>query len=535
MANQASLQSAAIAAFVALVIVSGPAAADIGLDPAFGNGGKIFVNFGAQDVPRALLLAPDGKLLMAGFANLAGSGDDIAMSRHLPNGSLDQAEFGIGGKVVHQYLWRDQVNGMALQPDGKIVAVGIGAASNAGSVHVSSIYRFNADGSTDSTFSDDGWTALRYDAISGGEFADVCVLPDGKILAAGVCRGNINGGRNGFGAMRFLPNGDLDPSYGARFYELSNLVSGPGHAVFTPDGGIIFANQIWPTAGPEFVLLRLDAFGDRDFSFGTGGFVFPGIPTENSHYDTPICLLPDGRILLAGTTAYGANLRQYTVLRLESNGVLDPTFGTLGRTDIRIGPESRCYGMTVAPSGKILVVGTGTPGVGQAAQAGAARLTADGVLDSGFAPGGTFMVDLLQNASDFFVQCVVDGGGGIIACGQAGSDFVLARLTSPVAGVDATPWAGNAIALSVAPNPTRGASRVDFSLARSAEVQLSVFDSRGRRIRTLAGEQFPPGNASVAWDGTGDDGRSVAPGVYFVRLAVDGRTAGEPSRVVLVR
>ncbi len=319
-----------LAAF--LVLVSSEVVAQPVLDPNFGTGGKTFVDFGTDVTPNAMLRQPDGTILTGGYARFGGGpgGDAIALSRHLPNGSPDPG-FGTGGMAVRQFTFRDQLNGMARQPDGKIVAVGVRSASTAGSLHISSIYRFNADGSTDSSFSDDGWTAWRYDAVSSGEFADVTVLPDGNLLAAGVCRGNINGGQYGFGAMRFLPNGDLDPSYGTRLFHLPNLGPGRGHAAFTPDGGVIYANQISLPA-PEFVLMRIDASGVRDTSFGSGGFAFPGIATFNASFDTPIRLLPDGRILVAGTTNSALSRPQYTVLRFQSNGTLDTTFGVGGRT-----------------------------------------------------------------------------------------------------------------------------------------------------------------------------------------------------------
>jgi flagellar hook assembly protein FlgD len=57
-------------------------------------------------------------------------------------------------------------------------------------------------------------------------------------------------------------------------------------------------------------------------------------------------------------------------------------------------------------------------------------------------------------------------------------------------------------------------------------VELVLFDARGRRVRALVAGKYDPGEHTVTWDGTDDQGRPVASGVYFARLAVDGVEAG---------
>lgn len=76
---------------------------------------------------------------------------------------------------------------------------------------------------------------------------------------------------------------------------------------------------------------------------------------------------------------------------------------------------------------------------------------------------------------------------------------------------------------AVYPSPARGSAMLRYVLARSATVQLAIFDALGRRMRRLV----PPTSESaseydVRWDGTDDTGRAVPPGVYVVRLGVDG-------------
>ncbi len=80
---------------------------------------------------------------------------------------------------------------------------------------------------------------------------------------------------------------------------------------------------------------------------------------------------------------------------------------------------------------------------------------------------------------------------------------------------------------AVAPNPTLGsrASLVSFTLPQAGRVELDVFDLRGARVRSLLDQTLSAGRASMAWDGTDDNGRVVASGVYFVALRFGGRVA----------
>ncbi len=94
----------------------------------FGTGGKVRANLGANDQARSVAVQGDGKLVLAGFTNAAG--DDFLVSRFCPNGTLDNGidrgggGFASGGSVVVAFGGFDQANAVAIQADGKIVAVG---------------------------------------------------------------------------------------------------------------------------------------------------------------------------------------------------------------------------------------------------------------------------------------------------------------------------------------------------------------------------------------------------------------------------
>jgi uncharacterized delta-60 repeat protein len=116
------------------------------LDTSFDGNGKKAISFGGTDVARVVLVQPNGRIVVAGGGAAASS---FCVARLRTNGPLDTT-FGSGGKRVIDFGGDDEsVYGAALQPDGKIVLAG------ASDLRVA-IARLNPNGSLDTTFSGDG-------------------------------------------------------------------------------------------------------------------------------------------------------------------------------------------------------------------------------------------------------------------------------------------------------------------------------------------------------------------------------------------
>jgi flagellar hook assembly protein FlgD len=73
------------------------------------------------------------------------------------------------------------------------------------------------------------------------------------------------------------------------------------------------------------------------------------------------------------------------------------------------------------------------------------------------------------------------------------------------------------------PNPAGGTSRFDFSLSRAGFVKLELFGASGARVRTLLNAELGAGAHESNWDGRDDQGRRLAPGLYFARLTAEGQ------------
>ena len=74
------------------------------------------------------------------------------------------------------------------------------------------------------------------------------------------------------------------------------------------------------------------------------------------------------------------------------------------------------------------------------------------------------------------------------------------------------------------PNPTTSGAAFRFALATEGPVEVEIYSVTGQRVRHVANETFAAGEHTVRWDGSDEDGRRVAPGVYFVRFRAAGVT-----------
>jgi hypothetical protein len=102
----------------------------------------------------------------------------------------------------------------------------------------------------------------------------------------------------------------------------------------------------------------------------------------------------------------------------------------------------------------------------------------------------------------------------------------------PVADVSPRPAPAD-LALSIAPNPARGATRLSFELPAAEAVDVRLLDLGGRVVRSLQGGALSAGSHTLMWDGRDDSGASLPAGVYWARIET--RSGATSRRVVLAR
>ena len=217
--------------------------ADGQLDQSFGTGGIVITDFGAVEFAFDVAVQSDGKILAAGYGGTGGN--DFALARYNVNGSLDTS-FDSDGKVTTDFGGLDYIQSVAIQSDGKIVAVG---AKFSGGFDFA-LARYNTNGSLDTSFDTDGKLTTDFGGGSNDTISSVAIQSDGKILVAGTAS-------NGFALPRYNTSGSLDTSFDTDGKLMTSFgesgAAGYG-MVLLSDGRIVVAGTAYVGSSSDIVL-----------------------------------------------------------------------------------------------------------------------------------------------------------------------------------------------------------------------------------------------------------------------------------------
>jgi uncharacterized delta-60 repeat protein len=265
------------------------------LDATFGNGGLITTLVGTRvDVPTAMLLQPNGKIVMAGF-EVAQEGiapGKMSMVRYNSNGSLDTT-FGTGGIS----LVTDTITGpeaLALLSNGSYLAVGQNGSGKTGVV-----VELNSKGVLQPKVTAGTLTAAL-SSSQGGASPTIFQSNGDYIVATTVCTDDSQCRGHKIGVTRFLETGKVDTTFNANSFESFDppATTSVGTAMaLQANGQIVVGGLISPTQGG---LARLDANGELDLTFGTTNS-FGGCCTVTSEQTfTGLLIQTDGNIVAIG-------------------------------------------------------------------------------------------------------------------------------------------------------------------------------------------------------------------------------------------
>jgi uncharacterized delta-60 repeat protein len=410
------------------------------LDTDFGDQGKVVSDLGKYEEAKVVALQPDDKILVAGgsaerpisFRESNDSQDqaNFTLARYHKDGSLDTT-FGRGGKSTTDFSNHfETVRGMLLQPDNKIVVAGTTTFPGGHGFEDFALARYSNDLQScvlDSTFDLDG---KKTSSFVGNGAADVALQTDGKIVVVG-----------GVELARFNKDGSLDTSFGQRG-RIPDLKIGANAVLVQPDGKIVAGGTGYKVydesngfKSPGFALVRYNSDGSPDSSFGTDGLVItiPKRPVRFYYYGYDIALQKNGKIVVVGISQSDATEGDLLLMRYNSNGSLDTTFGNAGivRTVVTSGYEA-IDAVAIQPDGKIVVGGeTYTSNEGYFILA---RYNRDGSLDRTFGNEGIVRTSFAEETYASIHDLALQPDGKIIATGQAKyrglHGFGLARYNS---------------------------------------------------------------------------------------------------------
>ena len=266
---------------------------DGSLDTSFNGTGKVLTT--TFRPAYSVVLQPDGKIVLAG--------DGFTIARYLSNGSLDTSFDGDGIVTTMLEGLFYGAHDVALQADGRIVAAGYIKTGQDDAVFA--IVRYNTDGSLDTSFDNDGKVTTDfgafYDAVQG-----VAIQSDGKIVAAGHTASS-NAGGTVITLVRYLTNGSLDPAFDGdgKVTTPFGLSSVALAVTIQSNQKIVAAGVTYDKSTAASAIVRYNPDASLDTSFGVGGKVSTQVGAGSLF--TAVAIQRDGRIVAGGPTLIEVN------------------------------------------------------------------------------------------------------------------------------------------------------------------------------------------------------------------------------------
>ncbi len=446
-------------------------------------------------------------------------------------------------------------NNFAVAADGSIVCSGgVWVTTSSASFIDQRAYRIHPDGNIDPSF---------YFSSGNIETIAPVILPDGKILLCWDTK-----------LSRFYANGQPDSTFGTNGTSDFNLLfTWNKNILLQQDGKIIVfgTTSFLPDPVQYFAAARLLENGDWDTSFGLNGIVKYNFGPDYT-LNIPFAMreYPNGQLIMAGD-AYNSDFH-VGLIKLNTDGSLDTTFGDNGLVNTGFQKYAECYGMDLMSDGKIVISGYSTTTYANnyaALQPMIARFNVDGSLDSGFYgvgvryfPASGEHTDLAVTDDDKIVFCgtqrvpghTVTYVGGVLANGENDpafgdsslivfdqmyarsrtiqdigdstllisgnltdddNNYLIRLLRAPV--VTSGLWrSGEQLPTLIYPNPVADVLQMRFELPEKASVTIKLLDVKGALVHTwFAGRDYDAGENTVRLDFPGQ----LTAGTYVVHLS----------------
>ena len=378
------------------------------LDSTFGHNGIVLTSLGLDANGNQIPVSPDAVALQSNGDIVVAVGTGLV--RFLPNGTRD-ATFGSSGFAALPALGIGASGpGLAVQSDGKLVWAGEATAAS-GTGGAFAVVRFNANGTPDQSFGTGGLATATFgsSAVQGAQ--TVLVQPDGKILAGGEVLFGGRPPRDIGGLVRFNANGSIDTGFGSGGQELvpnanpvlpsvigvtalgldasgdiftlpSHLEFSPagqpdatltpaaittashsGTVTFLPGGGFVVATTVGSSRSSDHDVQVTRFNPDGTTASTATGVDYAGQNGALAATDSAaaVAIQANGQAVIGGTHTEFSQFSSTSVFglaRFNTDGTLDPAFGTGGVLTTRIQGDDPLGQLVIQPDGKILAAGT---------------------------------------------------------------------------------------------------------------------------------------------------------------------------------
>jgi uncharacterized delta-60 repeat protein len=335
-------------------------------DPTFGQSGFAFLQLGDDGSLAAMAVQRDGKIVIAGQARV-GVVDQFVVARFTEGGQLD-ASFQ-GGHVIFGFGpgQTAAARAVAVQKDGKIVLAGYAQGADGRNFGLA---RLTAAGLLDTSFDFDGRVTTDFGLEDLDDAQGVAIQSDGKIVAVGRTAesgaalagdARVLGGPApfDFAVARYLKDGRLDPSFGGDGRVTTNFGEedvATGVAI-QRDGRIVVAGS---SGLLDFAVARYLNSSRLDRSFDGDGKVTTDF--GGGDVATALTLQRDGKIVVVGAAFNGVN-EDLALARYRTNGSVDRSFGRgdlppRGQVENDLGGREIARAVALQRDGKIVVAGS---------------------------------------------------------------------------------------------------------------------------------------------------------------------------------
>jgi len=325
---------------------------DGNVDSTFGSGGRVTEDLFANDYAYGIAVQPDGKIL-AGFSGSATNWRGFVY-RYESNGTLDTS-FGTGGRAEVAPALTDEVilYSLELLPDGDILVAGHGRVS--GTTYSPFVSRLNPDGSPNSAFATNGsYNFIPNYGFQGRAIYDA--VNDYFYIGSYVTGPSIYEG------MRRLDGtGAIDTDFGTGgevkiLYNMNTPVG--GYAPMLQNNNVLYTQLSTISAETHCTLARLNKIdGSQDMSFGETGWLVA--PAGTGQSACPSAVLNDGQIVLGNAVDTPDDTHKVSsLLWYDANGLARSTVGPdeNGRTTFSFGQDDTIRALQRLADGKILTL-----------------------------------------------------------------------------------------------------------------------------------------------------------------------------------
>ena len=490
-------------------LASGTAIAQDGLiDASYGADG--YVENLPQERPirlADLAVSPTDAAIYVGWSGRTET--EAFIGRVTPEGTRD-VTFGTDGHIVIPVAGTGEtLRAVAVREDGHVLAIGQ-AASTDGSAPPTRLLtvQLDAEGQPETV------AVLELGESARGE--GVVITDEGAYLAVSLLDSQT------CAIVRLDTDGALDTTFGTNGLRVIAAGS-PCEAadLALTDSGVALVGTLAQSIGTVF-LAQVSLDGVLDTTFGNNGLATRPFDSSQNKASS-LAVGPSGDLIVGGLSRKGS-VAGPLLLRFDPTGAPLDSFGYQGLYWSSDAPSNGLYaeppGVVALSDGRVVFATTTAPTVRMTV----GGVTSDGQRDLSFGTNGfTTATEAVSNFS-YGRGIAVDSKGRLLVGGEAivsGSlhQLVISRLTGSVASTaseDNAPVQTGS--LQIAPNPSVGQTRISTTLDQSATVQAVVLDSLGRQLATLHEGPAPAGDLDLEWDAS-----NAAPGLYVVRLLVNGR------------